>query len=47
MFANWVAGRLVQGEDLRPVFLFGAILAAVAMCLVAFRSRQLNEAARS
>lgn len=46
MFANWMAGRLVQGEDLRPVFLFGAILAAVATCLVGFRSRQLNDAAR-
>lgn len=46
MFANWVAGRLAghYGNSLRPVFLFAAGLAGMAMVLLAFRGRQLNRA---
>jgi hypothetical protein len=44
MFANWMAGRLAsqQGNNLRPVFLFAAGLAAVAAALIGVRGRQLD-----
>lgn len=46
--ANWASGRLSAhyGNSLRPVFLFSAVLAGVAMLLLAWRGRQLNEAGR-
>ncbi len=39
MFANWVSGRIAAaaGQDLRPVFLFAAVLAALASVLVLWR----------
>jgi len=46
MCANWVAGRLsARAENsLRPVFLFAAVLAGLAVLLMAVRGRQLNRA---
>ncbi len=46
MFANWAGGRLSAhfGNSLRPLFLFGAGLAALATLLIAFRARHLNRA---
>lgn len=46
MFANWIAGRLAAhyANNLRPVFLFAAVLAALAAVLIAVRGRQLNRA---
>ncbi len=48
LFANAVTGRLAPWTQtsLRPVFLFAATLAGLAACLIAFRVRRLNQAAR-
>jgi MFS family permease len=45
MFANWIAGRLTaqSANSLRPVFLFAAALAALAIMLIALRGRRLNQ----
>jgi MFS family permease len=47
-FANWAAGRISAhyANSLRPVFLFSALLAALAMLLITVRGRQLNHAGR-
>jgi hypothetical protein len=47
MFANWAAGHLAAraGNELRPVFLFAAALAALAGLLILSRGRKLNHAA--
>jgi MFS family permease len=44
MFANWAAGFLTARwhDDLHPVFLLGAGMAALAVLLIAVRARQLN-----
>jgi MFS family permease len=44
MFANWMAGHLARGShgNLRPVFIFAAILAGCAALLIALRGSKLN-----
>jgi MFS family permease len=46
MFANWAAGSLSAraGDDLHPVFLLGAGMAALATVLIVVRARRLNAA---
>ncbi len=46
MLANWTAGRLALKFDnnLRPVFLFAAGMAALAALLIGLRGKQLNQA---
>lgn len=45
MFANWMAGRITShsGNNLRPVFLFAAGLAAVAGLLILTRGSKLTD----
>lgn len=49
MFANWAGGRLsaVFGGSLRPVFAFSTVLAGLAVALLAWRGRRLNQAGHS
>jgi len=44
MFANWIAGRLTAQypDTLRPVFVFAAILAALATLIIFLRRKALN-----